>query len=101
MTSIIYFKFRAMKAYESLMFDGHFLSARELKQLIADKRGLVGGAAGDLVLSEPPDGPEFTDDAQIPKGKGGKPRELTEDCARSSTRKRSTCGLLAFNKLRG
>ncbi len=68
MTSIIYFKFRAMKAYESLMFDGHFLSVKELKQLIADKRGLVGGTAGELVLSEPPEGPELADDAQIPKG---------------------------------
>ncbi|GAX79293.1 hypothetical protein CEUSTIGMA_g6734.t1 [Chlamydomonas eustigma] len=68
MTSTMYFKFRAMKAYETLLFDGHFLSVGELKQLIAEKRGLL-GAAAELVLSEPPDGPEYNDDGhQIPKG---------------------------------
>jgi E3 ubiquitin-protein ligase RBBP6 len=68
MTSTMYFKFRAMKAYETLLFDGHFLSVGELKQLIAEKRGLLGVAA-ELVLSDPPDGPEYNDDNhQIPKG---------------------------------
>jgi hypothetical protein len=66
--SIVYFKFRAQLAYETVVFDGHFISVGELKRLICQKKSL-GDAVNELSLSDPKNGTEFTDDAtQIPKG---------------------------------
>mmetsp|Transcript_29727 Transcript_29727/g.65769 ORF Transcript_29727/g.65769 Transcript_29727/m.65769 type:complete len:788 (-) Transcript_29727:698-3061(-) len=67
--SIVYFKFRSQLAYETVMFDGHFVSVGELKRLIAQKKSMGADAVAELVLTDPRTNTEYADDnAQISKG---------------------------------
>lgn len=61
------FKFRSEREYDTVVFDGAFVSVGELKRLIAEKRRLDEDAANELVLSTV-QGVDYRDDAeQLPK----------------------------------
>ena len=65
---MINFKFRSALAYDSVKFDGAFVSVGELRGLIAEKKGLGQDLGAELVLSDPRTKSEYTDSAQlIPK----------------------------------
>jgi hypothetical protein len=67
MTSTVYFKFKNARGEpETVHFEGYHISAVELKNLIADKKGLVDGT---LELSDPkPPKAVFDDDHVFPRG---------------------------------
>lgn len=68
MTGVVNFKFKSALAYDSVKFDGAFISVTELKGLIAEKKGLGSTAGNELLLSDPRTKAEYTDEAQlIPK----------------------------------
>ena len=68
MTGVVNFKFKSALAYDSVKFDGAFISVGELKGLIAEKKGLGSDAGHELLLSDPRTKSEYTDSAQlIPK----------------------------------
>lgn len=64
MSGKVHFKFRSALSYDTVAFDGHFISVGELKRLIADKKGLGKDVSAELVLSEPRTNVEYTDDTQ-------------------------------------
>ena len=49
----MHFKFKSSNSYDSVSFDGSFVSIAELKVLIADKKGLSKDATSELLLSDP------------------------------------------------
>ena len=53
MSGIVHFKFKSSNAYDSVSFDGAFVSVGELKVLIAEKTGLSKDATSELLLSDP------------------------------------------------
>jgi hypothetical protein len=53
MSGIIHFKFKSSTSYDSVGFDGAFVSVGELKVLIAEKKGLSKDATSELLLSDP------------------------------------------------
>jgi len=53
MSGIIHFKFKSSNSYDSVGFDGAFVSVGELKVLIAEKKGLSKDATSELLLSDP------------------------------------------------
>lgn len=53
MSGIVHFKFKSSNTYDSVSFDGAFVSVGELKNLIADKKGLNKDATSELLLSDP------------------------------------------------
>ena len=65
MTSVINFKFKSALSYDSVKFDGAFISVGELKGIIADKKGLSQDLRAELVLSDPRTKTEYTDAAQL------------------------------------
>jgi E3 ubiquitin-protein ligase RBBP6 len=66
--SAVHFKFKSQTSYATVQFDGPFVSVGELKGLVAEKAGMGGAAARDLVLADPRTGEEYADDAAlIPK----------------------------------
>ena len=68
MASVINFKFKSALSYDSIKFDGAFISVGELKGLIAEKKGLGLDLGAELVLSDPRTKAEYADGAQlIPK----------------------------------
>lgn len=67
MTSVVHFKFKSALAYDSVVFDGAYITARELKVLIADKKGLGRDASYELSLVDPHSGEEFHNNAQLPR----------------------------------
>ncbi|KAG1670748.1 hypothetical protein FOA52_013975 [Chlamydomonas sp. UWO 241] len=65
--SVVYFKFRAQLSFDSILFDGHFISIGELKRLICAKKSIADAA--ELHLSDPKTKEEYREDsAQLPKG---------------------------------
>ena len=68
MTGVVNFKFKSALAYDSVKFDGAFISVGELKGLIAEKKGLGADAGQELLLSDPRTKSEYSDESQlIPK----------------------------------
>ena len=68
MTGVVNFKFKSALAYDSVKFDGAFISVAELKRLIAEKKGLGADAGPELLLSDPRTKSEYSDETQlIPK----------------------------------
>jgi len=53
MSGIIHFKFKSSNSYDSVGFEGAFISVSELKVLIAEKKGLSKDATSELLLSDP------------------------------------------------
>lgn len=53
MSGVVHFKFKSSNAYDSVGFEGAFVSVGELKVLIADKKGLSKDATSELLLSDP------------------------------------------------
>ncbi len=60
----MHFKFKSAISYDSVHFDGAFVTVGELKNLIADKRGLAREAVVELILSDPRSNAEYKDDSQ-------------------------------------
>ena len=68
MSGIVHFKFKSSNSYDSVSFDGAFVSVAELKTLIAEKKGLSKDATSELLLSDPRTQAEYKDDtALVPK----------------------------------
>ena len=53
MSGVVHFKFKSSNAYDSVGFEGAFVSVGELKVLIAEKKGLSKDATSELLLSDP------------------------------------------------
>lgn len=53
MSGVVHFKLKSSTAYDSVGFDGAFVSVGELKVLIAEKKGLSKDATSELLLSDP------------------------------------------------
>lgn len=53
MSGVVHFKFKSSNSYDSVGFDGAFVSVGELKALIAEKKGLSKDATSELLLSDP------------------------------------------------
>lgn len=53
MSGVVHFKFKSSNSYDSVGFDGAFISVSELKVLIAEKKGLSKDATSELLLSDP------------------------------------------------
>ena len=53
MSSVVHFKFKSSTLYDSVSFDGAFITVGELKVLIAEKKSLTKDATAELVLSDP------------------------------------------------
>ena len=65
MAGIVHFKFKSQISYDSVSFDGHFVSIGELKNLIAEKRGIGRDASAELTLIDPQTQATYTDDAAL------------------------------------
>ena len=64
----MHFKFKSSTAFDSVRFDGAFVSVAELRGLIAEKKGFGADATAELVLSDPQTQEEYVDDGKlIPK----------------------------------
>lgn len=64
MSGVVHFKFKSAISYDSVHFDGAFVTVGEIKNLIADKRGLAREATAELILSDPRTNAEYRDDSQ-------------------------------------
>ena len=53
MSGVVHFKLKSSNSYDSVGFDGAFISVGELKVLIAEKKGLSKDATSELLLSDP------------------------------------------------
>jgi hypothetical protein len=69
---VVHVKFWSALKWEALMFDGHSITAREVKQLIVVKKSLlsVDDRLDELVMSDPNGDPSkpYDDAANIPGG---------------------------------
>lgn len=65
MAGMVHFKFKSQITYDSVSFDGHFVSIGELKTLIAEKRGIGRDASAELALIDPQSQTEYADDAVL------------------------------------
>jgi len=96
----IHYKFKSQKSYDTVTFDGVYISVENLKQLIAEKKGLDKEGTAELLLTNVTDGKDvgegqdLTDDQslvwknasiivrRVPKAMGktiGDARELKEE----------------------
>ena len=96
----IHYKFKSQKSYDTVTFDGVYISVANLKQLIAEKKGLDKEGTAELLLTNVTDGKDvgegqdLTDDQslvwknasiivrRVPKAMGktiGDARELKEE----------------------
>ena len=65
MSGVVHFKFKSAISYDSVQFDGAFVSVGELKTLIAEKKGLGREATVELILSDPRTHSEYKDDSHL------------------------------------
>lgn len=65
MSGVVHFKFKSAISFDSVQFDGAFVSVGELKNLIAEKKGLGREATVELILSDPRTHAEYKDDAHL------------------------------------
>ena len=65
MSGVVHFKFKSAISFDSVQFDGAFVSVGELKTLIAEKKGFGREATVELILSDPRSHAEYKDDAQL------------------------------------
>ena len=65
MSGVVHFKFKSAISFDSVQFDGAFVTVGELKNLIAEKKGLGREATVELVLSDPRSHAEYNDDAHL------------------------------------
>ena len=64
----IHYKFKSQKSYDTVTFDGVYISVANLKQLIAEKKGLDKEGTAELLLTNVTDGKD-----------GGEGQDLTDD----------------------
>ena len=65
MASTVHYKFKSQKDYDSIEFDGMFISVGDLKRQITDKRGLGRDQAMELQLTNAQTNEEYEDDAVL------------------------------------
>ena len=65
MTSTVHYKFKSQKDYDSLGFDGMFISVGDLKRQIAEKKGLAGDRNMELQLTNAQNDEEYADDSTM------------------------------------
>ena len=65
MTSTVHYKFKRQKDYDSLGFDGMFISVGDLKRQIAEKKGLAGDRNMELQLTNAQNDEEYADDSTM------------------------------------
>ena len=65
----IHYKFKSQKSYDTVTFDGVYISVANLKQLIAEKKGLDKEGTAELLLTN------VTEDGKV-QGEG---QDLTDD----------------------
>lgn len=65
MASTVHYKFKSQKDYDSVVFDGMFLSVGDLKRSIVDKKGLARDQACELLLTNAQNDEELVDDAAM------------------------------------
>ena len=65
MASTVHYKFKSQKDYDSIEFDGMFISVGDLKRQITDKRGLGRDQAMELQLTNAQTNDEYEDDAVL------------------------------------
>lgn len=65
MTSKVSFRFRNAVSTEDVLFDGSVIQIRDVKRLIAVKRGLGEEGAAELTLFDPNTNEEYTDDGKV------------------------------------
>lgn len=64
----VHFKFMSARAYDSVSFDGGFVSVGELKRLIAARKSLSAEGAAELMLSDPETRAEYLNEGEmVPK----------------------------------
>ena len=51
MASIVHYKFKSQKDFDTITFDGMFISVGDLKRQIVDKKGLARDQACELLLT--------------------------------------------------
>ena len=64
-TPTVHYKFKSQKDYDSVVFDGMFLSVGDLKRSIVDKKGLARDQACELLLTNAQNDEELVDDAAM------------------------------------
>ena len=65
MASTVHYKFKSQKDYDSIEFDGMFISVGDLKRQIVDKRGLGRDQALELQLTNAQTNEDYEDDAVL------------------------------------
>ena len=65
MASTVHYKFKSQKDYDSIGFDGMFISVGDLKRQITERRGLGSDRSMDLVLTNAQNDEEYADDATM------------------------------------
>ena len=65
MASTVHYKFKSQKDYDSIEFDGMFISVGDLKRQIVDKRGLGRDQAMELQLTNAQTNEDYEDDAVL------------------------------------
>lgn len=51
MASLVHYKFKSQKDFDTVTFDGMFISVGDLKRQIVDKKGLARDQACELLLT--------------------------------------------------
>ena len=65
MASTVHYKFKSQKDYDSVGFDGMFISVGDLKKSIVEKKGLARDQACELLLTNAQNDEEYTDDTTM------------------------------------
>ena len=65
MASTVHYKFKSQKDYDSVGFDGMFISVGDLKKSIVEKKGLARDQACELLLTNAQNDEEYSDDATM------------------------------------
>ena len=61
----VHYKFKSQKNYDTVTFDGVYISVANLKQLIAEKKGLDKEGTAELLLTNASDNQDYNDDATL------------------------------------
>jgi len=61
----VHYKFKSQKNYDTVTFDGVYISVANLKQLIAEKKGLDKEGTAELLLTNASDDQDYNDDSTL------------------------------------
>mmetsp|Transcript_35792 Transcript_35792/g.113082 ORF Transcript_35792/g.113082 Transcript_35792/m.113082 type:complete len:168 (-) Transcript_35792:1025-1528(-) len=103
MSGSVHFKFKSALNYDTVSFDGVFISVSELKKSIADKKHLPKGSEAELVVCDAQTNEEYSDDGfllpkntsvivrRVPGLKPKGPLQAASACVRSTARISPAC----------